>query len=269
NAGSSTTNANYASVGVRPDLQFGTNSFSVSMWVQLPSDYTGADLPFFCDVVGSTFGAPGFCFEPSFSATSTYAANTWYGGWGFSVLDAGGNGAGVFGDIGSIISPGPLTNGWHSLVYVIDRVNGASVYLDGVAAHQNLQVGKSVVGIGNINSAYGATIGQDPTGLYGQPSGAYSGATFAIDDLGVWTRALTSLEAASIYIAGVSNQVSFEGLPSLSIQTEPGSKLQLTWSAGNLQATTNLSGTWTNVVGATSPYTNSPIGTQMFFRVEQ
>ncbi len=263
NAGSSTTNANYASVGVRPDLQFGTNSFTVSMWVQTPGNYTGADLPFFCDVVGSTFGAPGFCFEPSFSAASTYAANTWPGGWGFSVLDATGNGAGVFGNIGTIND-----GNFHNLVYVIDRANGAVVYLDGVAAHQNLQVGNSVVGIGSINSAFGATIGQDPTGVYGQASDG----NFAIDDLGVWTRALAPLEVASIYIAGKSNQVSFVGTPTaptLSLQTLPGSTLQLTWSAGTLQATTNLSGTWTNVVGATSPYTNSPTLNQQFFRVEE
>ncbi len=35
--------ANYASLGVRPDLQFGTGSFTVSMWVQLPANYVGND----------------------------------------------------------------------------------------------------------------------------------------------------------------------------------------------------------------------------------
>jgi hypothetical protein len=228
---SSTTNANYASVGVRPDLQFGSNvSFTVSMWVQLPGNYVGNDLPFFCDVVGSTFSAPGFCFEPSFGQTVGTTAG-WPGGWGFSVFDSADVGVGVYGDQGTIND-----GAWHNLVYVIDRVNGAQIYLDGVVAHQNREAGSSVVGIGNINSTNVATIGQDPTGLYPQSSAGQSG----IDDLGVWRRALTPLEAASIYMAGVSNQLSYVGAPTaptLGLTVEAGSVLQLSWTQGNLQGT--------------------------------
>jgi hypothetical protein len=256
---SGSTNANYASVGVRPDLQFGSNiSFTVSMWVQLPTDYIGNDLPFFCDVIGSTFGHPGYCFEPTFGETVGTTVG-WPGGWGFSVFDVNDVGVGVYGDQFTIDD-----GNWHSLVYVIDRVAGASVYLDGTNSHQNIQSGTTVAGIGNINSTNAATIGQDPTGLYAQPGSAN------IDDLGVWTRALTPLEAASIYMAGISNQLSFTAPASatLSLTVLPGKELELTWSSGTLQATTNLIGTWTNVTGATSPYTNSPTGAQEFFRVK-
>jgi hypothetical protein len=256
---SSTTNANYASVGNRPDLQFGTDSsFTVSMWVQLPINYIGNDLPFFCDVVGSTFGYPGFCFEPSFGTTEGTTAG-WPGGWGFSVYSSTATGEGVYGDQGSIND-----GNFHNLIYIIDRVAGATVYLDGVAAHQNVQEGTKVVGIGNINSTNAATIGQDPTGLYPQPG------TCNIDDLGVWRKALTPLEAASIYMAAISNQppLSFTGAPlTFSLQVQPGPQLQLTWDVGNLQSASSLIGPWTDVAGATSPYTNSPTGTQEFFRV--
>jgi hypothetical protein len=34
-----------------------------------------------------------------------------------------------------------------------------------------------------------------------------------MDDLGVWRRALTALEASGIYLAGVSNHLSFTGPP--------------------------------------------------------
>jgi hypothetical protein len=251
---SSTTNANYASLGVRPDLQFGASaSFTVSMWVQLPINYTGNDLPFFCDVVGSTFGYPGFCFEPSFGTVVA-------GGWGFSVFANSVAGEGVYGPVGSIND-----GNWHNLVYIIDRVKGASVYLDGTLSQGTVQAGTTVVGIGNINSINAATIGQDPTGLYPQPG------TANIDDLGVWQRALTPLEAASIYIAAVSNQLSFVGTPpsTFALKVLAGPKLQLTWSAGTLQSTTNLPGPWTAVAGATSPYTNSPTGAQQFFRVQE
>jgi hypothetical protein len=255
-----TTNANYATVGNRPDLQFGTDtSFTVSMWVQLPPDYIGNDLPFFCDAVGSTFSYPGFCFEPSFGTTVGSTVG-WPGGWGFSVYSTSDAGEGVYGDVGTIND-----GNWHNLTYIIDRVNGAVVYLDGRVSHQNVEGGTTVVGIGNVSTTNIACIGQDPTGLYPQPGSG------SIDDLGVWRRALTPLEVGSIYMAAISNQLSFVGPPTitLSLAVQPGPKLQLTWNQGNLQATTNLSGTWTNVVGATSPYTNNPTGTQQFFRVEE
>ncbi|HUD47962.1 MAG TPA: LamG-like jellyroll fold domain-containing protein [Candidatus Baltobacteraceae bacterium] len=258
---SATTNANYATVGYRPDLQFGSNSFTVSMWVQLPVDYIGDDLPFFTDVPGSTFGYPGYCFEPSFGTTEGTTTG-WPGGWGFSVYGQTDVGEGVYGDVGTIND-----GNWHNLIYVIDRNAGATIYLDGVPAHQNVQAGTSVVGIGNINSTNIATIGQDPTGLYPQSSEGL----MAIDDLGVWTRALTPLEAASIFTAANVNQLSFTSPATitLSFAVLPGAELQLTWSQGNLQSATNLLGPWSTVQGATSPFTTNELGPQQFFRAQQ
>ena len=60
---------------------------------------------------------------------------------------------------------------------------------------------------GNIDTGRPAIIGQDPTGQYEESGSA------DIDDLGVWRKALTALEAASIYMAAVSNHVSFTGGP--------------------------------------------------------
>jgi hypothetical protein len=257
-----TTNANYATIGVRPDLQFGTNSFTVSMWVQLPANYVGNDLPFFTDVLGSTFGYPGFCFEPSFGQTENGTAG-WPGAWGFSVFDGSPAGEGVYGDVGTIND-----GAWHNLIYVIDRTAGATVYLDGVVAHQNRQKGTTVVGIGSINSTNSATIGQDPTGLYPQSSDG----NINIDDLGVWNRALTPLEAASIYIAATANvnPLSFGGVApvALSLEVVTGQKLQLNWPEGSLQSATNLLGPWTTLQGATPPFTTNLTGSHQFFRVK-
>jgi Concanavalin A-like lectin/glucanases superfamily len=264
NIGTPTTNANYATVGVRPDLKFGTNSFTVSMWVQLPANYLDGNLPFFTDVpaFATGFGFPGFDFSPSIGT----------GSWGFSVIDNTPAGEGAFGP-GSIINgPGPfVTNAWHSLVYVIDRVNGASVYVDGTNSPITVEALSTVVGTGSIDNTNAATIGQDPTGVFPEPSGASTGSFFGIDDLGVWNRALSPLEAASIYMAGVSNHISFSAPPTITLgfSVQPGSKLLLTWSQGNLQGTTNLSGPWTNVVGATSPYTNTPTEGEEYFRLKQ
>ena len=60
---------------------------------------------------------------------------------------------------------------------------------------------------GNIDTGRPVTIGQDPTGRYPESGSA------DMDDLGVWRKALTALEASSIYMAGVSNHMSFTGPP--------------------------------------------------------
>ena len=199
----STTNANYVTLGVRTDLQFGSSNFSVAYWIRLPANYAGGDLPFFTDAIGSTFNA-GFCFAPTFGSQATGGAGSLNGGWAFSLFDAatGANGIGVYGDAGSIND-----GNWHHLVHTIDRVNGLMTYLDGVPVRYVVAAGSSVAEAGNIDTGQPATIGQDPTGLYPESGSA------DIDDLGVWHRALTALEASSIYMAAVSNHLSFTGPP--------------------------------------------------------
>ncbi len=51
-----------------------------------------------------------------------------------------------------------------------------------------------------------------------------------------------------------------------SIQSSPGN-LILNWPYGALQSATNLFGPWSNVAGATSPFTNAPAAPRQFYRV--
>jgi hypothetical protein len=200
----STNFSSFVTLGVRPDLQFGSSTnFSVAYWIRLPSNYARGDLPFFADAVNSTFNS-GFCFAPTYGSQATGSAGTVNGGWAFSLFDAatGANGLGVYGDAGSIND-----GNWHHLVHTIDRVNGMVTYLDGVSANYAVQSGSTVAAAGNIDTGRPATIGQDPTGQYPESGSA------DIDDLGVWRRTLTALEASSIYMAGVSNHLSFSGPP--------------------------------------------------------
>jgi hypothetical protein len=199
-----TTNTSYVTLGVRPDLQFGSSvNFSVAYWIRLPAGYAGGDLPFFCDAVNSTFNG-GFVFAPTYGSQGTQGSGSKNGGWAVSVLNAlnPGNGFGAYGDAGSIND-----GAWHHLVHTFDRANGVVVtYLDGNAANYTSEAG-SIATAGNIDTGQAAVIGQDPTGQY-QETGSGD-----IDDLGVWRRALTALEAASIYMAAVSNHLSFTGSP--------------------------------------------------------
>ncbi|PYI88146.1 MAG: hypothetical protein DME26_04085 [Verrucomicrobia bacterium] len=261
--GPTTTNNNYVTLGVRPDLQFSSNvNFTVAYWIRLPANYIGGDLPFFTDTVGSTFGS-GYVFAPSYGAGAT-SANTGKdaGGWAASFYDTAGNGVGVYGDIGSIND-----GGWHHLVHVINRTSGMVTYLDGVLAHSRKQAGTSASAAGNVDSTppNPATIGQDPNGTYGETGSA------DIDDLGVWRRALTPLEAASVYMAASANGLSFTTSTaiSISIQTISSSQVRLIWPAGTLQAADRLDGTYTDISSATSPFTVTSSAATKFYRVRQ
>jgi hypothetical protein len=92
-----------------------------------------------------------------------------------------------------------------------------------------------------------------------------------IDEIGIWRRALSPLEAASIYAAATAHGVSFVPAtavnPTLSIAPS-GSTIQVSWTgSATLQAAGSITGTFTNVPGATSPYVVAPTGSQLFFRL--
>jgi hypothetical protein len=263
NGAPTTTNNFYVTLGVRPDLMFGTDmSFSVAYWIRLPANYTGGDLPFFTDTPNSTFGS-GFVFAPSFGPTAVGATTgTNPGGWAMSVFDAAGNGVGFYGVIGSIND-----GGWHHLVHVIQRGVNTVTYLDGAVAKASKVGGTSIAAAsGSLDSTppNPATIGQDPTGHYGETGSG------DIDDLGVWRKALTPLEAASIYAAASINGQTFTGTypASITAQVLPGHQLQLSWPYGILQSATKVSGPYTTVSGASSPYTTSSASGAKYYRLK-
>src|SRR6185295_14524443 len=116
-----------------------------------------------------------------------------YGGWAGSLYDSGAaNGSRVYGEIGS------LNDGnFHHLVYVFDRNSQVVVYLDGSVAKTFKISGNSTALAKTVDTGQRATIGQDPTGIYAETGSG------DIDDLAVWKRALTPLEAASVYVSGL------------------------------------------------------------------
>jgi len=268
NSAETNVSAHYVTLGVRPDLQFSNNvDFTVAFWIQEPQGYAGNDLPFFTDVVGSTFGDPGYVFAP------TYGQNggNWPGGWAYSLFDSGGNGIGVYGDTYRIDD-----GGWHHLAFVFDRKHGETTYCDGVSILEDpndffalpyTQAGTTAAAAGDIDSTQPATIGQDPTGQYEQ-----SGGPFLIDDFLVFRRAITPLEVGAIYAAGsetpalsVTNATVVTGTFTYSIG--PNNSLILNWSGGTLQSSTNVTGPYTDTT-AVSPFTVPTTNTASFFRVK-
>jgi len=142
----------------------------------------------------------------------------------------------------------------------VDRASqSASVYVDGVFAGS-----WSIVGLGTLNTGNLITIGQDPTGSYGS-------ATFDLDDVGIWRRALTAYQAASVYGAAQNSGESFDVYGPVKVSVnQVGTNIDVSWQAGTLLQSTNVTGTYTAVPGATVPfYRTSPTNSAMFFRVQQ
>jgi hypothetical protein len=247
--------------GTPGDLQFGASaSFTISLWVKLPNGFEGGDLPFIGTAVGS-FNNFGWDLGPTYNA----------GGWQWC-LDDGTNDVDVSGP-GNSINDG----NWHNFVLSVNRTaNLASGFVDGVAVGS-----RDITGLGSLDNGHLVTIGQDPT--YAYPPTFASGAsatdlaawnglqTADLDDLGIWRRALTDIEARSIYVVGQTYGQSFNtpGLVTLYPYSLPGGKLGIAWISGTLQQATSLTGPWTAVPGATPPsYQVTPAGTgNKFYRV--
>ena len=81
-------------------------------------------------------------------------------------------------------------------------------------------------------------------------------------ELLVYDRALSSADQAS-----VTSYLTDKYFPTISIANY-GSDVVLTWPTGTLQQASSVTGTYTDVVGATSPYTNAISGPQSFFRIK-
>jgi hypothetical protein len=77
-----------------------------------------------------------------------------------------------------------------------------------------------------------------------------------IDDVAVYNKALTPAQVQAHYFATVRLNIA-----------ESGGKIVLSWPFGTLQQSSAALGTYTNLVGVTSPYTNAPSSTA-FFRVK-
>ena len=235
----STGSSNYVTLGVRPDLKFSSNvNFSVAYWFRfsVPNEENG-DLPFLCSA-NNSYGGAGYTFAPSYKL----------GGWSYSLN-------------GVVQLYGPDHNvsdgNWHHLVHTFNRTGSAITYLDGLQADA-----RSMTTAGNLDNANAVNIGQDPVGNYAEDG------NYDIDDLGIWKKALTPLEAASIYIAGASNSVSFVSAPgTFVLESLPGGLIRLSWNVGVLQSAANVIGPYTDVPGATSPYTTSAASAQRFFKL--
>jgi len=215
---------NYLTVpDLNSDFQFeATNSFTIAFWLKYTTNFS--DLP----IIGN---AGNSSYNPGFVLTEDGNQFEW-------TLTTDGGGQVVADPAG-----GPILNdgAWHQVTLVVDRsAQVAGSYVDGALIDS-----RSVGAVGSLITGNILAIGQDPTGAYG-----VSG-TFALDDLGIWKRALSPTEAESIYMVAQSSGRSFDSFVrgSLALQ-KSGSNLQLIWEAGTLQWADSPEGAWTDVPNA-------------------
>jgi hypothetical protein len=176
------------------------------------------------------------------------------GGWAWSLYDVNNNGAGVQGP------PNTINDGnWHNVVETFTRTSNCLTYLDGELVNST-----PISGIGSPDTAGPYNIGQDPTGAYQQS------ATFALDDMGVWRRALTDYEARGIYLVGQNYGKSFDstGPVDLTVYPAAGGQYTIIYPSGTLSEAPSITGPWTPVAGASPPsYQFTPTSTNAFFKV--
>jgi hypothetical protein len=157
---------------------------------------------------------------------------------------------------------GPVINDgtWHNVVLTLDRTaNQARTYIDGPSIDT-----RTITGLGTLVMGQTLTIGQDPSGAYGN-NGA-----FDLDDLGIWRRSLSDYEVQSIYGAAQNSGQSFNVYGPVMLHLEmSGSDIVLAWQAGTLLKADNLTGPWTPVAGASAPFIKlTPSETRKFYRVQ-
>lgn len=229
---------------VNSDFQFGaSDSFSIAFWLKYTTPFY--DRPIIGNAANSTW-------NPGYVLTENGGQLTW------TLTTVSGPGQVIADPVG-----GPLLNdgAWHQITFVVDRSAGVARSF----ANGTLIDTRSISAIGNLASGSPLVIAQDPSGTYG------NNGTMTLDDIGIWRRALTTMEAESIYIVGQNNGRSFDSFVqgSLTLQ-QSGAYLQLIWEAGTLQWTEDLTGTWTDVPDAgPSFYQLTPDSyAQKFFRVK-
>jgi hypothetical protein len=153
-----------------------------------------------------------------------------------------------------------VASNWYHLVVTDDTTN-FYVYINGELRTSFAVSGDQYIADGvGINPDGSAGLGGADGGNFviGQRTdGAWNTFEGTVDDTAVYNYALTPQQVALHYADAAALTIA-----------KSGGNAALTWPTGILQQSTNLAGAFTDVVGATSPYTNSLSGPgAIFYRV--
>ena len=146
--------------------------------------------------------------DPPFLSNKDWASSD-NRGWGIFTQGGGNfrvNVTGTANKMSSSSTPVLRASGWHNIVVSFVRGGSAYIYTDGVLVNTSPLTTTGTIDTDNLtfngSTPYRINIGQDGRGDYTDGGGAQI-TDALIDDLGIWRRALTANEAASIYAQGV------------------------------------------------------------------
>ncbi len=180
------SNFNHITLGSPADLNFGSaTDFSVSFWVRFKS----------------------WVFDPPFIGNKDWLSGQ-YQGW---LIGTGTDGrlqwnyGGPPGQRKDYDGPAGTTSDgqWHHVLVTFLRAGEVVTYLDGISVDER-DVSAS---LNNVDTppGFATNIGQDGTGRYTDGNSVQID-DLAMDDLGIWRRALTSTEARAIREAGLAGR---------------------------------------------------------------
>ena len=236
---------NFVTVGGTP-IDFSTTDFSVAFWAKI-SKWEG-DPSFISNKDWNSGGNQGFVV-----ATASDGRIQWNIADETRTRKDYDSAGGKFND-----------GGWHHVAVVFARAGNAVTYFDGVEVDS-----RPISGLKSTGTPAGQAlnIGQDGKGTYtdGGGVGIEKG---RIDEVAVWTRALTADDVTAAYNKGTSGQPIIPVAPvaSISAKRNADGTVTLTWT-GTLESSDTLNGTFLPLVGATSPATLTPEVASRFFRV--
>ncbi len=168
--------------------------------------------------------------------------------WTWNIFNGGGNGSFTSEFVDHPVNPGQ----WYHMVLTDDGTN--MVWF---------------VNNRNVFSTTTSAVGFVQNGINGDPSVAGGPLTLAVRSDGIfggWDGGIDELAVYNYVLSPQQIQNHFLNSTHVAI-TKLGSKVVVNWPVGTLQASTNVVGTYTNVTGATSPFTNSASPT-LFYRVK-
>jgi len=207
-------------------------TFSVEAWVNGGTQVAGAG------IVTYGYGSGGEQFNLDTGSGGAHA-------YRFSVRDA----INVAHNANGSIAPNST---WQHVVGVCDEPHGLlHLYVNGVnnadaAISGGIQMGTSPISIGSRQQNFASTYNMNFVG--------------SIDEVAIYDYPLSPAQVLNHYTAGTN--------PVVTLYSEKsGANLVLTWSPGTLQSSTNVTGTYTDVPGAASPYTVLPGAGTRFYRV--
>lgn len=146
-----------------------------------------------------------------------------------------------------------LTNSWYHMV-ITDDLTTIRFFVN-----NELVVTIDRNGFGFIPNGINGdvAVAGAPTVLGQRSDNAFAPFDGAIDDVAFYNYALSPSQIASHYANSSRLTASMSG-----------SNIVLNWPIGTLQQSTEVTGAYTNVTGATSPFTNAVSGSQKFYRVQ-